>query len=112
MILGLEGAIAMSPIEITRSLSNTGKNIVPALTVFQIPPVAVATQNAFGFPGTASMSVTRPAIFAGPIDRHRKPARVVESSGVVSCAEREPAQSSALARAGRTGWARIVLDGS
>jgi hypothetical protein len=43
MILGLDGAIAMSPIEITRSLSNTGKNIVPALMVFQIPPVAVAT---------------------------------------------------------------------
>ena len=38
-----DGAIAMSPSDITRSLSNRGKNIVPLLTVFQIPPVARAT---------------------------------------------------------------------
>jgi hypothetical protein len=43
MMLGFEGASAMSPMEITRSLSNTGTNIVPALIVFQIPPLAVAT---------------------------------------------------------------------
>ena len=33
----------MSPIEMTLSLSKSGKNIVPALIVFQMPPVAVAT---------------------------------------------------------------------
>ena len=43
MMSGLEGARAMSPIEMTFSFSNSGKNIVPALMVFQIPPVAVAT---------------------------------------------------------------------
>ena len=43
MMLGFDGARAMSPIETTFSLSNNGKNVVPAFMVFQIPPVAVAT---------------------------------------------------------------------
>jgi hypothetical protein len=57
------------------------------------------------------MSVTRPDMLAGPIDRHRKPASVAESRGVVSWAESEPAYTRALARAERTVWACIGLDG-
>ena len=66
---GLLGAIAMSPIEITRSLSKTGRYVVPWFVVFQMPLVAAATKNV-PVPGMPSMSVTRPAMFAGPIDRH------------------------------------------
>src|SRR5690349_3415845 len=50
-----DGAIATSPIEIHRSLSNTGRNDVPALVVFQMPPAAPATKNVFdgdGMPTT------------------------------------------------------------
>src|SRR5690349_9489660 len=44
-------------------------------------------------------------MLAGPIERQRKPARVVESRGVESWAAVVPAQSTAQARATRTGWA-------
>src|SRR5437870_12847320 len=40
-----DGAIASSPIDTHFSLSNTGRNVVPALVVFQIPPAAAATNN-------------------------------------------------------------------
>ena len=66
---GLLGAIARSPIEMTRSLSNTGRKVVPWFVVFQTPLVAPATKKV-PVPGTPSMSVTRPDMFAGPIDRH------------------------------------------
>ena len=35
--------MASEPIEITRSWSNTGRKVVPAFVVFQIPPPAAAT---------------------------------------------------------------------
>src|SRR6266850_452463 len=38
---GSDGAIAMSPIVDTLSLSNTGSQVVPLLVVFQTPPDAV-----------------------------------------------------------------------
>src|SRR5687768_413008 len=40
------------------------------------------------------MSVTRPPMFAGPIERHRKAPSVTESSGWVSCAPDVPATRS------------------
>src|SRR5688572_3694151 len=49
---------------------NTGFQVVPAFTDFQTPPDAAATKTVAGFASTASMSVTRPAMFAGPMLRH------------------------------------------
>src|SRR5438046_4358358 len=75
-----DGAIASSPIDTHFSLSNTGRNVVPALVVFQIPPAAAATKNVrdgLGIPVTLD---TRPAMFAGPMLRQRNPASSVESS--------------------------------
>jgi hypothetical protein len=37
------GAIARSPSDATRSLSKTGRKVVPLLIVFQTPPAAAAT---------------------------------------------------------------------
>src|SRR5712691_12243332 len=75
-----DGAIANSPIETHRSLSNTGRNVVPALVVFQIPPAAAATKNVFDGLAMPATLDTRPPMFAGPMLRQRKPARSVESS--------------------------------
>src|SRR5437773_12302091 len=59
------GAIASSPIEMQRWLSNTGRNDVPALVVFQIPPAAPATKNVFEGLGMPATIVTRTPIVAG-----------------------------------------------
>src|SRR5947208_15943808 len=75
------GAIASSPIEMQRWLSNTGRNEVPALVVFQIPPAAAATKNVFDGLGMPTTLDTRPPMLAGPTLRQRKPARRVEASG-------------------------------
>src|SRR5207249_7212919 len=75
------GAIASSPIEMQRWLSNTGRNEVPALVVFQIPPAAAATKNVFDGLGMPTTLDTRPPMLAGPTLRQRKPASRVESSG-------------------------------
>src|SRR5688572_28609877 len=72
------GAIARSPIEITRSLSNTGRNVVPAFVVFQIPPAAAATKNVRDGLGIPSTSVTRPIMFAGPTCLQRSDASTTE----------------------------------
>src|SRR6266849_1458834 len=75
-----DGAIASSPIDTHFSLSKTGRNVVPALVVFQIPPAAAATKNVregLGIPATLD---TRPPMFAGPMLRQRNPASSVESS--------------------------------
>src|SRR5437667_3781712 len=74
-----DGAIASSPIDTHFSLSNTGRNVVPALVVFQIPPAAAATKNVRDGLGMPAMLDTRPAIFAGPMLRQRNPASSVES---------------------------------
>src|SRR2546430_5762671 len=77
-----EGAIASSPIDTHFSFSNTGRKVVPALVVFQMPPAAAATKNVrdgLGMPATLD---TRPPMFAGPMLRQRKPARSVESSAI------------------------------
>src|SRR6267142_1247710 len=71
-----DGAIASSPIDTHFSLSKTGRNVVPALVVFQIPPAAAATKNVRD--GLATPD-TRPAMFAGPMLRQRNPASSVES---------------------------------
>src|SRR5438093_8810871 len=75
------GAIASAPVEMRRGWSNTGRNEVPALVVFQIPPAAAATKNVFDGLGMPTTLDTRPPMWAGPTLRQRKPARRVESSG-------------------------------
>src|SRR5437867_6296864 len=75
-----DGAMASSPIATHFSLSNTGRNVVPALVVFQIPPAAAATKNVFEGLGMPVTLDTRPPMFAGPMLRQRKPASRVESS--------------------------------
>src|SRR6266568_1947536 len=98
-----DGAIANSPIETQRSLSNTGRNVVPALVVFQIPPAAAATKNVrdgLGMPATLD---TRPPMFAGPMLRQRNPASSVESR-VMPPPLGTPVVTVTLLGAGRWGW--------
>src|SRR3954470_9201535 len=75
-----DGAIANSPIDTHFSLSKTGRNVVPALVVFQMPPAAAATKNVFDGLGMPATLDTRPPMLAGPMLRPRNPARSVESS--------------------------------
>src|SRR5258707_9351349 len=46
-----DGAIATSPIDTHFSLSKTGRNVVPALVVFQIPPAGAARRCCFDWLG-------------------------------------------------------------
>src|SRR6267143_2274772 len=66
---GSDGAIAMSPIVDTASLSNTGVHVVPLLVVFHTPPEATPTKTMFGLLSTTAKSSMRPPITAGPISR-------------------------------------------
>src|SRR6266513_4342248 len=75
-----DGAIASSPIDTHFSLSKTGRNVVPALVVFQMPPAAAATKNVFDGLGMPVTLETRHIMFAGPMLRQRNPASSVESS--------------------------------
>src|SRR5260221_9954802 len=97
-----DGAIASSPIDTHFSLSNTGRNVVPALVVFQIPPAAAATKNVrdgLGMPATLD---TRPPMFAGPMLRQRNPASSVESR-VMAPAFETPVVTTTVLGAGRCG---------
>src|SRR6266404_3745942 len=64
---GSEGAIAMSPIVDTLSLSNTGSQVVPLLVVFQTPPEATPAYTMLGLFSTTAKSSMRPPMFAVPI---------------------------------------------
>src|SRR5688572_10954149 len=68
------GAIARSPIDTTRSVWKRGRNVMPLFIVFQMPPAADATKNVRDGLGIPSTSVTRPIMFAGPIERQSAPA--------------------------------------
>src|ERR1700723_3063644 len=67
-----DGAIAMSPIVDTLSLSNIGSHVVPLFVVFHTPPDAVPTYTIFGLLSTTPKSSIRPPITAGPISRNSK----------------------------------------
>src|SRR5579863_9189937 len=69
---GSDGAIAMSPIVDTPSLSNTGSHVVPLFVVFHTPPDAVPTYTMFGLFSTTPKSSIRPPITAGPISRNSR----------------------------------------
>src|SRR6267378_8282696 len=66
---GSDGAIAISPMVDTASLSNTGVHVVPLLVVFHTPPAATPTKTMFGLLSTTAKSSMRPPITAGPISR-------------------------------------------
>src|SRR6266481_5657645 len=114
-----DGAIATSPIDTHFSLSNTGRNVVPAFVVFQIPPAAAATKNVFDGLGMPVTLETRPIMFAGPMLRQRNPASSVESSVMPSPDARFciPVVTVTLLGAGRCGrgswraFAESVEDG-
>src|ERR1700730_5612422 len=63
---GSDGAIAVSPIVDTLSLSNTGSHVVPLFVVFHTPPEAVPTYTMFGLLSTTPESPTRPPSTAVP----------------------------------------------
>src|SRR3954447_22107658 len=42
-----DGAIAREPMDTHRCVSNTGRNVMPLLVVFQIPPAAAAMKIVF-----------------------------------------------------------------
>ncbi len=69
---GSDGAIAMSPIVETFSLSNIGSQVVPLFVVFHTPPEAVPTYTMFGLLSTTAKSSMRPPIVAGPISRNSR----------------------------------------
>src|SRR5579864_4338609 len=69
---GSDGAIAMSPIVETASLSNTGSQVVPLFVVFHTPPDATPTNTILGLLSTTAKSSMRPPITAGPISRNSK----------------------------------------
>src|SRR5882724_11591636 len=69
---GSDGAMAMSPIVETLSLSNIGSQVVPLFVVFHTPPEAVPTYTMLGLLSTTAKSSMRPPIVAGPISRNSR----------------------------------------
>src|ERR1700726_2953450 len=67
---GSDGAMAISPIVDTASLSNTAAHVVPLFVVFHTPPEATPTNTMFGLLSTTAKSSMRPPITAGPISRN------------------------------------------
>src|SRR4029077_19266641 len=84
---GSDGAIAMSPIVDTLSLSNIGSHVVPLFVVFHTPPDAVPTYTMFGLLSTTAKSSIRPPITAGPISRN---SRFFSLSVALDCATAPP----------------------
>src|SRR6266852_6703742 len=69
---GSDGAMAMSPIVETLSLSNIGSQLVPLFVVFHTPPEAVPTYTMLGLLSTTAKSSMRPPIVAGPSSRNSR----------------------------------------
>ncbi len=69
------GSTVTQPIENEPWSSKTGVHDVPAFTVFQTPPT-VATNHVLACTGDTAMSMTRPEVTAGPIERNCRPLRV------------------------------------
>src|SRR5260370_6912318 len=67
-----DGAIAMSPIVDTLSLSNTGSHVVPLFVVFHTPPAPVPPYTIFRLLSPTPNSSMRPPIVAWPISRHSR----------------------------------------
>src|SRR6267143_3803006 len=69
---GSDGAMAMSPMVETLSLSNIGSQVVPLFVVFHTPPEAVPTYTMLGLLSTTAKSSMRPPIVAGPSSRNSR----------------------------------------
>jgi len=110
-----DGAIARAPMEMTRWLSKTGRHVAPLLVDFQIPPVAAAAKNVLDGEGIPATSAMRPCMLAGPMDLHRKPAIVVESSSrrgadCAPAAKQETARREGMQNAKQAIWERRRKD--
>src|SRR5579859_7331491 len=79
------GAIATSLIVCMFVRSERFSHVTPLFVVFHRPLVANAAYTSFGFCGLPARPLTRPDMFAGPIERQRNCARNAES-GWVDCA--------------------------
>src|SRR5205085_11627091 len=66
------GAIATAPIDCTGCFSKTASNVTPLSPVLNNPPVESPTKKIAGLRGSIAMSLTRPPIVAGPIERALK----------------------------------------
>src|SRR5260370_2676454 len=69
---GSEGAMAMSPMVETLSLSNIGSQVVPLFVVFHTPPEAAPTYTMLGLLSTTAKSSMRPPIVAVPSSRNSR----------------------------------------
>ena len=72
--------MASIPMEITRLSSKVGRQVMPLLVLFQIPPPAAATKTVLEGLGMPTTSERRPMKLAGPTVRQRMPATAAESS--------------------------------
>src|SRR6185312_11574686 len=73
-------SIVMAPIDGTRSLANTGLNVVPPSLDFQTPPEAAPTnKRVLPFSTRAATAATRPDIAAEPMLRTPRPEMTPES---------------------------------
>src|SRR5262245_61701315 len=98
MTLGLDGATATAPTDQTSSASVKGVQVVPALVVFQSPPVAVATYMTAGLESTTATSHTRPLMLAGPSGRATKSAYgSAAAAGVTNTMARSQVRTAAMA---------------
>src|SRR5689334_5960261 len=106
------GAMASIPIEMTRWLSKTGRQVTPLFVDFQMPPPAAAAKKVLDGDGMPVTSDTRPIVFAGPTLRQRNPATVVESSsnGLLAGACAWAAAAKSVAAIGKR-CARVMAGG-
>src|SRR5439155_22205303 len=86
-IEGSDGAMAMSPMVETASLSKRGSQVVPLFTVFQTPPEATPTKTILGFDSTTAKSSMRPPMTAGPISRNSRDLNFSMGEGVAAADE-------------------------
>src|SRR5215210_1950195 len=81
----LDGAMATAPTAAAPTASDTGFHVVPALVVFQSPPLRLAAYIVYrwsraGVSGTAT-SVIQAAVRNGPMLRKARPLRTASSIG-------------------------------
>src|SRR5438552_1220753 len=69
MMLGLEGATAMAPIDWVGCESNIGTHVRPSSSDFQTPPFTAPAKKVCGWPGTPATARVRPPR-RGPSIRH------------------------------------------
>src|SRR5689334_22893830 len=96
MMFVSDGAMASIPIATTSLSSKIGRQLMPLLFDFQMPPAADAMYSVLDGLGMPCTSDTRPMKFDGPTLRHRNAATTDESS---ICAEAGAAIATAASPA-------------